>query len=222
MRRQSLVDKMRRDWDQRARENYRHYIVNCRKDWSEEDFRASGEVTASHYILTDMLNICQGKRPEEMRVLDFGCGAGRVTRSLAKTFGEVHGVDISIEMVRLARQALGDMPNAHIHQTNGEDLRVLGDLQFDFAFAFSVFHHIPSKSIIENSIREVGTHLRSGCLFKFEVQGYLPLRASEDDTWLGVPLGEQDLIGIAERCGFESRHRLGAGEESYWQWFFRK
>jgi len=34
-----------------------------------------------------------------MRVLEIGCGAGRLTRALAKLFGEVHGVDVSGEMV---------------------------------------------------------------------------------------------------------------------------
>jgi hypothetical protein len=27
---------------------------------------------------------------------------------------------------------------------------------------------------------------------------------------------------MAERTGFESRHSVGAGEESYWQWLFKK
>ena len=31
--------------------------------------------------------------------IEIGCGAGRITRALARLFGEVHGVDISGEMV---------------------------------------------------------------------------------------------------------------------------
>ena len=50
-----------------------------------------------------MINICQGKDPKQMRVLEIGCGAGRVTRALASVFGEVYAVDISGEMVRQAR-----------------------------------------------------------------------------------------------------------------------
>ena len=125
-----LIEKMRRDWDRRAVENHRYYIVNSRTDWSDEEFWKSGETSVSQYVLTDMGNVCQGRRPADMRVLDFGCGAGRVTRALAKVFGEVHGVDISGEMVGLARQALADVPNVHIHHGSGV---------FDFAFAFSVF-----------------------------------------------------------------------------------
>src|ERR1039458_4995635 len=153
-----LIEKMRRDWDGRARENARYYIVNSRKDWPDEDFARSGEETVARYVMTDMGNACQGKSPKEMRVLDFGCGVGRVTRALAGIFGEVHGVDISGEMVKLAQTQLSDLPNVRVHQTNGRDLDVLGDLMFDFAFSFSAFHHVPGKALIENCIRDVASN----------------------------------------------------------------
>ncbi len=37
-------------------------------------------------------------------------------------FGEIHGVDISEEMIRLARERLRDTPNAHAQVNNGADL----------------------------------------------------------------------------------------------------
>jgi len=216
-----LIDKMRRDWDRRALENHRYYIVNSRTEWSDEEFWKSGEVTVSEYVLCDMGNVCQGKKPADMRVLDFGCGAGRVTRALAHVFGEVHGVDISGEMVSIARDGLAGFPNIHIHQSSGKDLDVLGSGIFDFAFAFSVFHHIPGRVAIASCIAEVGKHLHPGDLFKFEVQG-VDFEPPKDDTWLGSPLSEADVIEMAEETGFESRYRIGAGQESYWQWFFKK
>ena len=212
---------MKRDWNKRARENFQYYIVNSRTDWSDADFMASGDQTVERHVLTDMENVCQGKRPCDMKVLDFGCGAGRVTRPLGKLFGEVHGVDISSEMLKLAGKALADLPNIRLYETNGQDLDDLGDALFDFAFSFSVFHHIPGKAIIENCIGQVGRRLRSGCLFKFEVQGH-PFEAPEGDTWLGTPMSERDMLEIADRTGFESRYRVGEGKESYWQWFFKK
>ena len=65
-----LIEKMRRDWDRRAVENHRYYIVNSRTDWSDEEFWRSGETSVSQYVLTDMGNVCQGRRPADMRVLD--------------------------------------------------------------------------------------------------------------------------------------------------------
>ena len=100
------LEKMRRDWDDRARENARFYVNTERQDWTDEQFVASGELTVAEEILTDMGNICQGKDPKQMRVLEIGCGAGRVTRALAGIFGEVYAVDISGEMVARAARSL--------------------------------------------------------------------------------------------------------------------
>src|SRR5579885_485340 len=216
------LEKMRADWDQRARENARHYVATAQTEWSDEEFFASGEKTVAEAIGTDMGNICQGKDPKQMRVLEIGCGAGRITRALAKLFGEVHAVDISAEMVEAARKAVADFPNAHVYQNNGCDLAVIPDLPFDFAYSIIVFQHIPSREIIENYVREVNRLLRPGALFKFGLMGDLRAKSSPDETWVGVPYSDAEASAMAHRCGFEPRHRYGAGEQYFYLWFFKK
>ena len=66
------LQKMREDWDARARENARYYVNTEKTDWSDDEFFRSGERTVAEEILTDMINICQGKDPREMRVLEIG------------------------------------------------------------------------------------------------------------------------------------------------------
>ncbi|MBI1787815.1 MAG: class I SAM-dependent methyltransferase [Acidobacteria bacterium] len=215
------LDKMRRDWDERARQNARYYVNTAKEDWTDEEFFRSGEQTVAEEILTDMINICQGKDPQQMRVLEIGCGAGRVTRALAGLFGEVCGVDVSGEMIRQARAALAGRPNARVFQNNGMDLGVLGGQVFDFAFSSIVFQHIPSREVIESYVREVHRLLRPGGLFKFQVQGDFTLQTSPEDTWLGVPFSDQDAVEMARRCGFEPRYRHGVGEQYFWLWFFK-
>jgi len=216
------LQKMREDWDQRARENARHYVNTAHTAWTDDEFFASGERTVAEEILTDMGNICQGRAPGEMRVLEIGCGAGRVTRAMAKLFGEVHAVDVSGEMVRLATEALRDFPKAFVYQNNGKDLAVVPNLQFDFAFSSIVFQHIPSREIIENYVGEVQRLLRPGGLFKFQVQGDSTLETKPDDTWLGAPFSERQAVDMAFRCGFDPRYRHGAGEQYFWLWFFKR
>lgn len=216
------LDKMRRDWDERARENARFYVNTERTDWTDQEFFASGERTVAEEILTDMTNICQGKDPRQMKVLEIGCGAGRVTRALSGLFGEVHAVDVSGEMVAQAQQALRDRPHAHVYQNNGMDLSVVPGGNFDFAFSTIVFQHIPSREVIESYVREVHRLLRPGALFKFQVQGDPTLQTEADDTWLGVPFSDQDAVDMAERCGFEPRYRHGQGDQYFWLWYFRK
>jgi len=216
------LEKMRRDWDERARENARHYVSTGKLDWTDDEFFRSGEQTVSEEVLTDMTNICQGRDPKQMRVLEIGCGAGRITRALSGLFGEVHAVDVSGEMVAKARLALADRPNAFIYQNNGKDLTVVGDGEFDFAFSMIVFQHIPSYAVIESYVREVHRLLRPGALFKFQVQGDATLATSPDDTWLGVPFSDEAAVQMAERCGFEPRYRHGVGEQYFWLWYFKR
>lgn len=219
---QNTLDKMRADWDARARENARYYVNTATESWTDEAFFATGERTVAEEILTDMTNICQGREPKQMKVLEIGCGAGRVTRALANLFGEVHAVDVSGEMADRAKRALEGHPHAHVYQNNGMDLSIVPGENFDFAFSTIVFQHIPSRDVIENYVREVSRLLRPGGLFKFQVQGDTTFKSAEDDTWLGVSYSDDEAVGMANRCGFEPRYRHGAGEQYFWLWFFKK
>ncbi|MEI9973796.1 MAG: methyltransferase domain-containing protein [Ignavibacteriota bacterium] len=213
---------LERDWDARARENARHFVATGKTEWADDEFFASGERTVSDHIRTDTINICQEKSPGEMRVLEIGCGAGRVTRALAQMFGEVHAVDVSGEMVRLAQLAVRDCPNAHVYRNNGIDLQVVPQLPFDFAFSSLVFQHIPSSEIIHSYVRETHRLLSPGALFKFQVRGNTADRSGPGDRWVGAAFSDEDAIEMANDCGFELRYRVGAGTQDFWLWFFRK
>ena len=221
LRQNRLMAKMREDWDRRAVENSKHYIANGKENWSDDDFYQSGEVTADWDILSDMVNVCRGKDPKQMKVLEVGCGAGRVTRALGRIFGEVHAVDVSGEMVRQARAALSASPNVHVYQNNGADLRVVPARDFDFAYSTAVFHHIGSREIIESYILDVNRLLAPGALFKFDLQGCLKMDHDPEATWLGAPFSDRQAVEMAVRCGFDPRHRHGVGEERFWWWFFK-
>jgi SAM-dependent methyltransferase len=218
---ESLLERMRLDWDKRARKNARRFIATGNSRWNSGDFYQSGRLSVFHEVLTDLGNVCQERDPKQMKVLEIGCGTGRMTRALAEAFGEVYGVDISGEMIARGRKDLADLPNVHLYQNNGADLRVLGDIRIDFAFSSIVFQHIPSREVIRNYVREVYRLLRPGGLFKFQVQGIPPGKGEEPDTWHGVHFSDADAVEMAEECGFEPRYRHGAGSQYFWLWFFK-
>jgi SAM-dependent methyltransferase len=217
-----ILSNMRLDWDARARSEPSYFIATGDEARTDDGFFTSGEENVRNEILTDMQNICQGRDPKQMRVIEIGCGVGRLTRALAAIFGEVHAVDVSPAMIALAREKIGHLPNVHLYVNNGADLSVLPGLAFHFAFSFLVFQHIPSKSIIESYIRDVARLLVPGALFKFQVEGAPRVEdRPHDDTWHGVSLTEEEMREMADRCGFEMRYAHGAGTQYYWLWFFR-
>ncbi len=214
------LERMCRDWDRRARKNARHYIHTGRLQWDDGDFFDSGRQNVRETILNDLENICQGRDPKQMKILEIGCGVGRMTRALAEFFGEVYAVDVSGEMIARARQALAGLPNVHLFQNNGADLAVLGGRKVDFAFSYIVFQHVPDREIVRHYVREVYRLLEPGGLFKFQVQGNVVAR-SRPDTWRGIHFSESDAVQMAEDCGFEPRYRAGAGTQFFWLWFFK-
>jgi SAM-dependent methyltransferase len=215
-----LVERMRQDWDARARENSRHYVATLRDNWDDEGFFRSGAIWVHDHVLSDLATICNGRMPSRMRILEIGCGAGRMTRSLAELFGEVHAVDVSAEMIAQARTALADCSNVKLDQNSGTDLALFGDSDFDFVFSAIVFQHIPRKSIVENYVREAHRVLRPGSVFKSQLQGY-PIPEHTADTWQGVSFSEKDIARIARECGFEVKSSEGAGTQYFWVTLFK-
>ena len=217
----SVHQSMREDWDSRALSAHRYFIATGEQARTEEAFFESGEANVREHILSDLENICQGRHPKAMRILEIGCGAGRLTRALAALFGEVHAVDVSAEMIRLARENVSAQGNVRLYVNSGADLSELPSSAFDFAFSFLVFQHIPEQSIVESYVREVRRVLVPGALFKFQVEGGAQPADAPAGTWHGVSFSEPELRAMALSCGFEARYLEGAGTQYFWAWFFK-
>jgi SAM-dependent methyltransferase len=210
---------MKKEWDERARENAMHYVVSHRLDWDEEAFFRSGRVNTEELILSE-LDLIRGDRdPKEMAVLEIGCGVGRMTRHLAEVFGRVDAVDVSGEMIRKARENLAGCPNVGLYETNGADLEPFANNTFDFCFSFIVFQHIPSREVIINYFKEVHRTLKSGGMFKFQVKSGTP---SEPNTWEGVGFSDHEMSDLADAIGFDVLKTRGYGTQYFWNWWIRK
>src|SRR5260370_36562151 len=95
----ALLDSMRQDWDACARENAKHYVSTSRTTWNDDDFFRSGTEEVRELVEKHCADICRGHAPAQMRILEIGCGAGRMTVALSRIFGRVDAVDISPEMI---------------------------------------------------------------------------------------------------------------------------
>jgi len=210
-----LAAKMRREWDERARENAFYYVASSHRDWRRDEFFGTGREAVLELIVRELETLRGGRRPRRMRALEIGCGVGRMTRWLAKVFGEAHGVDVSGEMVERGRELLADVPNAHLHHGNGVDLSALSGMRFDFAFSFIVFQHIPSRKVVAGYVRETARRLRPGAWFKFQLQGDSSFTPPEHDTWLGAPFSETQAREMTLDAGLEPMRLTGAGSQYF-------
>jgi SAM-dependent methyltransferase len=220
-RRPQILDRMRHDWDQRARENARHYVATLQEEWTDEQFFESGAIWVRYYIEPRWAEICNGRPASELRILEIGCGAGRMTLPLSKIFGRVDAIDISPEMIAKAQNTLRGATNVRLHVNNGADLSIFPDEQFDFVFSAIVFQHIPSREIVENYIQEAWRVLKPRSLFKFQVQG-VPFEDKYANTWLGVSFTERQMRDIAERSRFQVTEIQGAGTQEFWLTFQKR
>ncbi len=111
----------------------------------------------------------------EWKVLDLGCGIGRLTKPMAAKCSEIIGVDFSVEMIEQAKKYLTSVCNVRLVQNNGMDLSLFEDSYFDFVYSMITFQHIPSLAIVENYVSEVARILKSG--------GYAKLQTCDGDSF---------------------------------------
>ena len=87
-----------------------------------------------------------GAVPQPCRkALDIGCGDGLLVRRLARRAGAVTGVDVSGEMIRLAREQSAGLDNVTFVEADllGEEQESLRPSEYDFVSAVASIHHVP-------------------------------------------------------------------------------
>jgi 2-polyprenyl-3-methyl-5-hydroxy-6-metoxy-1,4-benzoquinol methylase len=210
--------RMREDWDRRARENAFHYVASGRENWTEEEFRASGEQSVRELILDDGARLCPDGNWQQKTLLEIGCGAGRMTGSLAQAIGQVHAVDVSPEMLAIAKRRHEGVSNIHFHLIDGQRLDPLGEQPFDIVFSAIVFQHIPEIAAIESLVADAARRTNPGGVLKLQVQGDRPVGEPDRDTWLGATVSALDVLRWRTDCGVELLDCDGVGTQEMWLW----
>ena len=88
------------------------------------------------------------------RVLDVGCGNGKITAHIAARVpeGTVVGIDPSSEMIVFAAgQFAPTHPNLHFETADARSLRF--NAEFDLVVSFNALHWIPNQDVALSSIR---------------------------------------------------------------------
>jgi SAM-dependent methyltransferase len=212
---------MREDWNRRAREDAHYYVAFGRREQEEGEFLATGARLVQ--ALEDELKRlpATGNR-RRWRALEIGCGPGRLMKPLSRNFGEIHGVDVSDEMIALARERLRDVAHAHVHVTDGASLAAFADESFDFVYSYAVFQHVPSRDVVWSCLEETRRVLRPGGIFRGQLNGLPPLAEGDYDTWAGCRFTADEIRAFASERGFDLLELSGLSTQYMWTTWRRR
>ena len=148
--------------------------------------------------------------PRDGRVLDIGCGSGWATRLLADyaSAGRVTGIDISDEMIQLAREQSKSNSNVDFEVASAEQLP-FGDDEFTYAFSMESLYYYRD---LPRALQEIHRVMEAGGLFCAVVDLYWESAATHQ--WvedLKVPV---QLLKVDEyRSLFESAGFVKVGDQ---------
>ena len=205
--------RMRDDWNARAREDAGFYVACGRREQNDADFYA----TATDVIngLEIELQRVPAHQRSSWKALEIGCGPGRLMRPMSRYFAEIHGVDVSDEMIALARERLRDIPNSHLHVTDGASLAWFPDGSFDFVYSYAVFQHVPSREVIYAYMRETHRVLKTGGLARLQFNG-MPAPETAYNTWAGARITSSDIFEFTQLQDIQLLALEGAGTQYLW------
>ena len=126
-----------------------------RSPWTDEEFYALGKLHwdqfFAHWTKYRLDNDC---------CVEIGCGAGRLTRHLAKSFRTVHALDVSEGMLAYARARIAESHVA-FHLTDGVRIP-LPDSCVSAVFSTHVFQHLDSLAHADACFAEAARVLKPG------------------------------------------------------------
>ena len=206
--------RMRDDWNARAREDAGYYVAFGRRDQDDADFYATATemVTGLEFELRRVPLSERGG----WRALEIGCGPGRLMRPMSRHFLEIDGVDVSDEMIAIAKQRLSDLPNAHPHHNDGASLSLFPDETFEFVYSYAVFQHIPRREVVIQYLRETHRVMKTGGLTRLQFNGLPQGGGPAYDTWAGVRFSSSELMEFARENDFQVLALEGVGTQYMW------
>ena len=144
----ALADLTDKAWEQWGQENpyfgvrsHPTYLNANLNDEKLREFFAGGERHVEHVWKVIQSRVQPGFQPE--RVLDYGCGVGRLLIPFARRAPAVVGVDVSRGMLEQARRDCKKYGATGVSLLHVEELSSLAPGSFDLIHSFIVFQHIP-------------------------------------------------------------------------------
>jgi 2-polyprenyl-3-methyl-5-hydroxy-6-metoxy-1,4-benzoquinol methylase len=146
-------------------------------DALKAEFYSSGVKNIEDFLqLLNLRNIDAGKLN---RVLELGCGVGRLTKTLAEKFESVHALDISPGNIQIARNTLQEYKNIDFQILDSLDSITSLNGEFDVFVSLITLQHNPPavQKLLLKSI--FGKLKGSSCIAYFQTVTYI---ANQNDN----------------------------------------
>jgi SAM-dependent methyltransferase len=134
-----VKDRNAADWEELARREP-YFPVLTSAGIHDDAFLETGEADIA--LLLSAIASILGRAVPLTSVLDFGCGAGRLTLPLARRATRVVACDVAPTILTHARQNAEEAGLRNVTFIEAGELAALRDGQFDFICALLVFQHI--------------------------------------------------------------------------------
>ena len=151
------------DWDLRAKEDAMFYIATERESWRLPDFFENGDSLADDLLRPALERL--GFDPRGKRILDIGCGIGRLFPGFARVFEEIWGIDVSPEMIRQGREKC-PVSDVKFFVGNGRELNGIEIESVDYCFSYQVLQHVPDVAVVSCYMNEIHRVLKPGGAFQ--------------------------------------------------------
>lgn len=142
------LDELQRDWSTLGTKDPLWAVLSLpgkrAGSWDIEEFLSTGRADVDETVCwLDQLAL-----PIRWgRVLDFGCGVGRLSQALASHADEVIGVDIAPPMLDAARRLDRSGGKCRFLLNDTADLSQFPDGHFDLVYSALVLQHLPPAAI---------------------------------------------------------------------------
>lgn len=141
------------------------------------------------------------------RVLDIGCGDGKITTEIATYLpsGSVLGIDISQEMIGFAQKKFPMSNFPRVRFQTGDMTKLNFDNEFDIIVSFSCLHWILDHiSVLEGIKRSLKPHGRAFLQFGAKLRNISPIRIAIKKVISNAQWSKyfEDSEGFVSRKGF--------------------
>ncbi len=119
---------------------------NAEKIWGHSKKSGQLRVKRRVQLMTKM-----GGITKDSKVLELGCGTGEFSKLLAETGANLTAVDISPDLLDLAKEKLKDHPNVSLLIDDIEVLDKVDDGSFDNIVGNSILHHVNYEESLKRS-----------------------------------------------------------------------